>query len=74
LERACAFLREERQLGALGKASEQSWSGRTDDPVEQAINVVLEATGEAILWLHHGQLSADVDVIERVMRRAGLNG
>jgi len=69
------FLEDEKRMHELIEASSAEWKG-PDDPVTQAVDTVLRATGEE-LFFHDGErgaghLEISVEAARRVLMRTGL--
>lgn len=65
------FLRDERNRDRLAAASLSAWPGH-QHPVCSAVDEVLEATGEHLSTGNSGLLSCELDTLERVCKRAGI--
>jgi hypothetical protein len=65
-----AFLRDEERQERIKVAERKG----VDSAVSTAIEAVLEATGEPSLWLSGNGLAAPAEAVERLMRRAGVDG
>jgi hypothetical protein len=66
------FLRDERDLEAITRTSQDSWPG-PDHPLDQAVATVFTATGERF-DLHKSLLQYyEEEAIERVATRAGID-
>jgi hypothetical protein len=63
-----SFERDERRDAEVRAVTDRSWPG-PDHPLDNAVNEILETTGED-LWLHRGVLSGAPDAIDRVAGRA----
>jgi hypothetical protein len=65
------FLAEERAWQLLREESSSTWPGH-QDPVDDAVILVLEATGENIWCARYGVLSGEISALNRVASRAGI--
>lgn len=66
------LLRDERSAELLTHAVSISDYPGVDDPVDGAVNAVLESTGEPSIHLYKGLLDFDADALSRVATRAGV--
>ena len=64
--------RDEQRHETLVGCSEQRWDG-PDSPLTEAVNEVLEATGEDLDARQHGIICSPPEVLERVAQRAGID-
>jgi hypothetical protein len=64
-----AFLDDEASWGALQDRCDSCWPG-FEHPLSDAVDTVLESTGEMISIGKYGALSCEPEVLERVIRRA----
>jgi uncharacterized protein (UPF0335 family) len=65
-----AFIRDEERLEQIKKAA----AAYGDKARSDAVEAILESTGESSAWLSGNGLSMPRDAIERLARRAGLDG
>ena len=65
-----AFIRDEERLEQIKKAA----AAYGDKARNDAVEAILESTGESSAWLSGKGLSMPRDAIERLARRAGLDG
>jgi hypothetical protein len=68
------YLADERRHAALVEFSRSVWPGK-DHPVESAVSVVFEATGEEVLSIYGraGVLDVAPDAIQRIADRSGIS-
>jgi hypothetical protein len=66
-----ALLRDEERMEQIKKTER---GGGVDKAVQVAIEAVLTSTGEDSVWLTAHGLEGPVDAVERIMRRAKLQG
>src|ERR1022692_813375 len=65
------FLQDEESSVRLGEICKQEWPGR-EHPLSDAVDIILDSTGEEAWIGNRGELLASPDVLERVSRRAGM--
>lgn len=68
-----AFLRDERSAQALAASIERSEFPGDQHPLDLAVSLVLDASGERSVYAHKGVLHFERDAIERVAARAGID-
>jgi hypothetical protein len=67
-----AFLTDEVRWAALHRECERSWPGNSH-PLSEAVDLVLDSTGE-VAWIDNsGALCAPLDALERIGQRASLD-
>lgn len=64
-----AFLQEEQNWIRLNEACNQTWPGQ-QHPISEAVDLILDSTGELLFVDNIGALSASTDGVQRVARRA----
>lgn len=65
------FLRDERNALALAETVERSGFPGDQHPLDRAVGLVLDASGERSVYVHKGILHFDPDALERIATRAG---
>ena len=68
-----ALLRDERNADAMTAAVDRSGFPGNHHPVAIAVTEILDSTGERDISVHHGVLSYEPDVLERVAARANID-
>lgn len=66
-----ALLTEEKSWERLTETCSREWPGY-EHPVTDAVNTVLDSTGEKAWVGRNGEMSAMPDVLERISQRAGM--
>jgi hypothetical protein len=65
------FLRDEASWDALSQRCDQTWPGG-EHALSEAVDTVLESTGELIYVGNHGELTCTPEVLERLAQRASI--
>jgi hypothetical protein len=67
-----AFLSDEANWAQLREACERSWPGHSH-PVSDAVDLILDSTGEVVWVDNSGALCASPDALERIAQRASYD-
>lgn len=68
-----ALLRDERDAATMAASVDRSGFPGDRHPIAMAVTTILDSTSERGIHLHHGVLTYETDVIERIAARAGID-